>query len=294
MPIAPFDPDCWVFADNIAAQAPAWSSAMLETLWSESVAGYADLPLLCCGNSKELRRTTVPGILLGRLLPTLYSYTSNRVGTVPGTDALRMKISRIFWRRLHRIGIGTCYLACSTHHILASEQAIPPVEVIVKRALVGTPAHIYHGLFERRDRFDRPFAKGEPHPAYVRFDYRNPLTATTGERLRDEMLPAPLAERLIDTKAAGDAALWITAEVDRLLNAAGFQVIDICLLFDDSGTVLCGEISPDNMRIKPLSRDGDFDKDIWRKNRPAEEVISQWTILLSQLEAADAADRDCG
>jgi phosphoribosylaminoimidazole-succinocarboxamide synthase len=128
----------------------------------------------------------------------------------------------------------------------------------------------------------------------VRFDYRNPLTATTGERLRDEMLPAPLAERLIDTKAAGDAALWITAEVDRLLNAAGFQVIDICLLFDDSGTVLCGEISPDNMRIKPLSRDGDFDKDIWRKNRPAEEVISQWTILLSQLEAADAADRDCG
>jgi hypothetical protein len=61
------------------------------------------------------------------------------------------------------------------------------------------------------------------------------------------------------------------------------------LFFDESGTVLCGEISPDNMRIKSLSDAADFDKDLWRKNRPAQEIIAQWTVLLSRLEAADAA-----
>ncbi len=262
---------------------------MLQELWTESVAGYANLPLFCAGNSKELRRTAVPGILIGRFLPTLYSYTSNRAGIAPGTDALRMKISRIFWRHLHGIGINTCYLACSADLVLASEEVIPPVEVIVKRALVGTPAHIYHDLFKHCDRFDRPFVRGEQHPAYVRFDYRNPLTSETGERLRDEMLPGPLADRLIDTAVATDSALRITAAIDKLLNAAGLQVLDICLFFDDTGTVLCGEISPDNMRIKSLSGGGDFDKDLWRKDRPAEEIIARWTVLLSRLETANAA-----
>jgi phosphoribosylaminoimidazole-succinocarboxamide synthase len=169
--------------------------------------------------------------------------------------------------------------------VLASEEAIPAVEVIVKRALLGTPAHIYDGLFERRDRFDRPFVKGEQHPAYVRFDYRNPLISETGDRLRDEMLPLPLADRLIDTAIATDLALRVTAAVDELLNAVGLQVLDICLFVDQTGNVMCGEISPDNMRIKPLGNDGDFDKDLWRKNRPAEEIITQWTILLSRLES---------
>jgi hypothetical protein len=68
------------------------------------------------------------------------------------------------------------------------------------------------------------------------------------------------------------------------------QVLDICLLFDSTGNVLCGEISPDNMRIKSLDSDGDFDKDLWRKHRPAEELLAQWTNLLAKLEAADAAD----
>ena len=165
MQISPFVQDCWMFTDNIAARWSSWSIAMLQELWTDSVADYANLPLFCAGNSKELRRTAVPGILIGRFQPTLYSYTSNRAGMVSGTDALRMKISRIFWRHLHSIGINTCYLACDTDFVLASEEAIPPVEVIVKRALVGTPAHIYHGLLERRDRFDRPFVRGDQHPA---------------------------------------------------------------------------------------------------------------------------------
>jgi phosphoribosylaminoimidazole-succinocarboxamide synthase len=282
--------DRWIFHENIAARHAFCSIAMIEGLWTASVADYLNLQVVCRGNSAELRRTRARGILIGRFLPTLYSYTSNRAGTIPGTDILRAKISRVFWHHLHSLGVRTCYLAASPEFFLALEETIPPVEVIVKRALVGTPAHIYHGILGRLDRFNQPFVKGQPHPAYVRFDYRNPLTTHTGERLRDEMLPEPLADRMIDTKAAGNLALAVTAAINQRLNTIGLQVLDICLLFDETGTVLCGEISPDNMRIKSFGNDSDFDKDLWRKNRPADEIIARWTFLLSRLEMSDGSD----
>ena len=281
--------DVWLFANNVVARQLPWSVSQLRDVWADSLYRYAKLPLFSSGNSKELRRTTVPGILICRFLPTLYSYTHNRSGVVPGTDALRLRISRIFWRHLHQIGVKTSYLACSPGYVLVSQERIPPVEVIVKRALVGTPAHIYHGLFEHRDRFDRHFIKGERHPSYVRFDYRNPLTAETGERLRDEMLPLPLADRLINTEAASDLALRTAAAIEALLNAVGLQLLDICLFLDQSGTVLCGEISPDNMRVKSMANGADFDKDLWRKDRPTEELMAQWADLLSRLDADNAA-----
>jgi phosphoribosylaminoimidazole-succinocarboxamide synthase len=102
------------------------------------------------------------------------------------------------------------------------------------------------------------------------------------------MLPELLANRLIDTGVARSSALAITAALEKLFNAAGFQVIDICLMFDRTGTVLCGEISPDNMRIRSLGGDREFDKDLWRKNRPAEEIVAHWANLLTRLEAAHA------
>lgn len=281
--------DVWLFADNVESRQLPWSIAQLQDVWTDSISRYPQLSLFCAGNSKELRSTAVPGILIGRFEPTLYSYTHNRTGVVPGTNTLRLRISRIFWRYLHKIGIRTCYLACSSDFVLISQEPIPPVEVIVKRALVGTPAHIYRGLFEQRDRFDQPFVRGEFHPAYVRFDYRNPLTSEAGDRLRDEMLPEPLADRLIDTRNAADLALAISAAVEKLLNAVELQMLDICLFIDRSGTLLCGEISPDNMRIKSLLGNADFDKDLWRKARPAEELTSQWADLHSRLSTANAA-----
>lgn len=286
----PATDDVWLFAENLAARQLPWPVAQLRKVWADAISSYSQLPLFCAGNSKELRWTGVPGILIGRFEPTLYSYTHNRAGVVAGTNALRLRISRIFWRHLHSIGIRTCYLACSADFVLVSQETIPPVEIIVKRALVGTPAHIYRGLFEHRDRFDQPFVRGEFHPAYVRFDYRNPLTSEGGERLRDEMLPEPLADRLIDTRSARDWALRISAAVETLLNRVGLQMLDICLFMDQSGTILCGEISPDNMRIKASSGTGDFDKDLWRKARPAEELTSKWEELLSRLDTANATD----
>jgi phosphoribosylaminoimidazole-succinocarboxamide synthase len=281
--------DCWIFHDNIAARRLPFSAETVEQLWNECAPRYFELPLHCAGNSKELRRTTVPGLLIGRFLPTLYSYTINRAGLVPGTDTLRMRISRIFWRRLHRAGIATCYVACGSDFVLASEEVIPPVEVVVKRALVGTPAHIYHGLLTRQDRFGHAFQKDAPHPAYVRFDYRNPLASAEGERLRDEMLPEALADRLIDTEAAAQTALRIMETIDPLFSAVGLRVLDVCFFLDETGTVCCGEISPDNMRAKSLSHAVDYDKDLWRKNRGAEEIVAQWTELLARLESADVA-----
>ena len=64
---------------------------------------------------------------------------------------------------------------------LVTEERMPPVEVIVKAALVGTPAHIDHGFVGTMDRHGRPFEKGEPHDPYVRFDYRNPLPDEHGK-----------------------------------------------------------------------------------------------------------------
>jgi phosphoribosylaminoimidazole-succinocarboxamide synthase len=283
-------PSCWIFHDNIAARQLPFAAAMIERLWTECVFKFSELPLYFRGNSKEIRRTTVEGLLIARFLPTLYSHTTNRAGTVPGTDTLRTRISRIFWRELHRRNITTCYLACGSEFILLSEHAIPPVEVVVKRALVGTPAHIYYDLFTRHDRFGHPFVKGELHPPYVRFDYRNPLVSAGDERLRDEMLPPQLADRLIDTAAAKGTALRMFSIVDEMLRAVGLQMLDVCFFLDESGTICCGEISPDNMRIKSASDALDFDKDLWRKNRTADEIVTQWGTLLSRLEGAHAAD----
>ena len=256
-----------------------------DILLYESAELFSELPLYHRGNSKEMRRTPVPGILIQRFLPTVYSYRYNRAGEIPGTDALRMRISRFFWDRLRRAGLATCVLAAGDEFALVTEERVPPVEVIVKAALVGTPAHIYHGLIGRLDRQGRPFEKGEPHAPYVRFDYRNPLTDVHGDRLRDEQLPRALAERLMDTAPAERTALRVFDVVEQECRRAGFTVLDFCLFLNESGDVLCGEISPDNMRIKSLATQEDHDKDIWRKSGSPELLLARWRAFAEALEA---------
>ena len=64
----------------------------------------------------------------------------------------------------------------------------------------------------------------------------------------------------------------------------GFEVLDFCLFLNESSDVLCGEISPDNMRIKCISVQEDYDKDIWRKNGSPDELLARWTALAKALE----------
>lgn len=258
----------------------------LENLFLRALRSYDSLPVFHNGQSKEIRKTEHQGILIQKFSPTIYSYFANRAGILPGTDAIRLAVSRIFWHLLHRNRIATCSLACAHDAVLITEESLPPVEVIVKTALIGTPAHTYHGLFQHVDRFGRPFVKGESHEPYVRFDYRNPLRDESGNRLRDECLPLALADRLINVAAAEDTALKIFSVVQGALRMVELQCLDMCLFLNTTGDVQCGEISPDNMRIKDLANTQDYDKDLWRKGKSGEEVVGKWKLIQNRLEDA--------
>jgi phosphoribosylaminoimidazole-succinocarboxamide synthase len=263
----------------------------LATICGRAAAQFATLPVVHRGESSETRRTTHPGLLVQRLLPSLNSMSRQRKGVVPGSERLRHDISSVFWAALHVHGIPTCHLARCGDVTLISEERIPPVEVVVKAALIGTPARIYDGLFERTDRLGRRFELNQVHEPYVRFDYRNPLRSAAGEALRDECLPVGLADRLIDTRQAAETALRVFTVIRDRLHRIDLDVLDACFLFDESGAVLSYELSPDNMRIKhadwAASTDpaAEFDKDLWRAGHDGARLLEQWASLRSRLEA---------
>nr|MBX2796859.1 hypothetical protein [Myxococcales bacterium] len=254
----------------------------LVQLCAREAQRFQQLEAFHLGQSAHLRHTSVPGLLVQRLVPSLNSISQGRKGTVDGTASLRLDISSHFWSRLHERGIATCHLARHGATVLVTQEQVPRVEVIVKAALVGTPTRIYDGLLQQRDRFGQPFLAGHPHAPYVRFDYRNPLQDASGEGLRDECLPLALADRLIDTGAARHNALATFALVRDTLAQADLHVLDACFLFDETGQTLCYEVSPDNMRIKSASED--FDKDLWRNHAPPATIVERWGQLLQRLE----------
>ncbi|MDF3070712.1 MAG: hypothetical protein K0R38_6313 [Polyangiaceae bacterium] len=279
-----------VFSANPRRREFAPSDAELASLCAESAACFVDLPPYHLGESVHIRRTSVPGLLIQRMVPSLNSITFERKGTVVRTDRLRLEISELFWTALHRNGLATCHLARDGEHLLISEERAVPVEVIVKAALVGTPARIYRGLALRTDRFGHRFAEHGRHEPYVRFDYRNPLRGPKGELLRDECMPEALADRLIDTAQAARNALRIFEVVRSCLARIGLDVWDACFLFDETGRVLCNEISPDNIRVKNADWATDprptneFDKDLWRRGSDDASIESQWRMLYERLE----------
>lgn len=282
-----------VFRSNPRRRDIALTDRELAALCADAAARFDELPLVHRGHSAELRRTAAPGLLFQRLIPSLNSISRRRKGEVEGTARLRQEISRVLLSRLHGAGLATCHLACADDGMLISEERIPPIEVIVKAALIGTPARIYHGLCGRTDRFGQPIAQHAAHEPYVRFDYRNPLQDATGELLRDECMPLALADRLIDTQRAADAALRGFAIVQESLRSVGLDVLDACFIFDETGRVLCYELSPDNMRVKragwadaPRSAD-EFDKDLWRDGADAARILDQWAQLAAYVSQLD-------
>jgi phosphoribosylaminoimidazole-succinocarboxamide synthase len=286
-------PELVAFREN-----PRWLRAGLDerelaALHEDAVRRFDELPLVHRGESSELRRAPAPGILIQRLIPSLNSASQRRKGQIEGTVAARLATSCVLWRRLHRRGLATCYLTCDGAHLLVTEERVPPVEVIVKAALIGTPTRRYRGLFEHRDRHGRPFVKNAPHDPYVRFDYRNPAYDAAGHPVHDECLPLGLADRFIETRAAERTALEIFALIQESLRAVQLAVLDACFVFDETGRVLCYELSPDNMRIKRAGwaaaprRDDEFDKDLWRDHAEDEQLLQQWATLARMLQATD-------
>ncbi len=273
------------------------SDEKLIELCKESSANFPQLPLYHLGESKEIRRTSVKGLLIQKLIPSLNSITEKRKGIIENTEIIREEISSIFWEELHKNKIPTCYLAKKNEFVLMIEEKIPPIEIIVKAAIVGTPTKIYYGFFNHTDRFGKKIVNNELHKPYIRFDYRNPLQNEKGELLRDECMPLYLADRFIHTEVAEKNGLRIFDIVQNKLNKIGLQVLDCCYFLDDSGEVLCCEISPDNMRIKAIDWStnkeltSDFDKDLWRKKADDKFLKKQWGSLLAKLEKLDQ-DRD--
>lgn len=290
-----------VFGSNPRRHEIALADRELAALCADAVARFDELPLAHRGHSAELRRTAVPGILIQRLIPSLNSISRRRRGSVEGTARLRQEISRVLLSRWHAAGLATCHLACDDGGddddggggMLIAEERIPPIEVIVKAALIGTPARIYHGLVERTDRFGHPFGKHAAHEPYVRFDYRNPLHDAAGEHLRDECMPTALADRLIDTRQATETALRGFAVIQQALRSVQLDVLDACFIFDESGQVLCYELSPDNMRVKRVGwaqnprADDEFDKDLWRDGADGARLREQWAQLGAYLSRLD-------
>ena len=237
----------------------------------DAVARRSDeLDILHRGESKVVKQID-DSYCLVTLLPTLYSHTANRTSEVLGTENLRLRASRVLWNVLEERDIPTSIVHVGRDYYVSEIVEAPPIEVIVKAALVGTPKHVCAGISNyptRNGSVLNAFAKHEP---YVRFDWRNPLPQ------RDECLPTSLADYFIDTTAAEAMALRAFRALTDYLEPLGLDLLDICFFIDVSGSKIFGEISPDCMRLK--LRGEDMDKDLWRKGEAPATLLSNWIAL---------------
>ena len=251
---------------------------------------FEELPLLVRGDSKEIRLLT-PRIALARLLPSVYSFTHNRYGSVPGTEVVRARFSAAVFRTMAESPgarhLGTAYLGLleTPAGPLLAERRVDPcnLEVRVKRYHIGSPVHRY------RFTEQHPTVAGPPLGRWSRFetpvvcfDWRHPLTDEEGVRLADEPISDDYAAVwMIDAghgkRLAADAFGWLE---DRF-GSAGLRLIDICFFVDRSGTTLYGEISPDCMRVRSAASDDSrsLDKDQWRSGGRPEELLARYQEL---------------
>lgn len=269
--------------------------SMLEQVLAQIDIDFETLPLLVRGESKEIRLLT-PKIALARLLPTVYSFTYNRYGEVPGTDEVRARFSAELFRKMATdpgpFHLGSAFLGLieTKNGMLLAEQVVDTcnIEVRVKRFHIGSPLHRYRYMdrhptgnngepLTRWTRFEKPI---------VCFDWRHPLQDENGKRLADEPLSDDYAALWMDNlpaakKLARDAFLWIEQQFAH----AGLRLVDICFFIDRSGTVLYGEISPDCMRVRDgASADAEaFDKDLWRSGGSPDKVLTTYRNLYERV-----------
>lgn len=276
---------------------------------------FVALPLVIEGESKEVRYAG-DGAVVIRFKPTIYSFTANRTGIVPGSDILRLRASRKFAEVLRNVGIRHCYrkindrwvfadliLQPKTEHNptpfrpddLTNESfnvlaMAPPIEVIIKRMHSGTSKHRYfnmpgHPVRNSHSLFGGfTFGTDDAYPmAIVRFDWRNPLYDNTGTRLSDEILPEPVADWYIDVKVATRTALSVYEALTDFLNERDVVCYDLCLFITEDGKTVFGEISQDCGRYRHFDL-GSLDKDVWRAGGSSKQVLEKWQLLLDIIE----------
>lgn len=242
--------------------------------WEAARLIFDTLPLVVEGQSKIIRTIDSDTVIV-RLKPTLFSHTANRAAIVDGTDSLRLRISQHLWSILARADVRTTILYVGSDYYVSRRVTPPPIEVIVKAALVGTPKHIYKNLSATNTRFSGRINPDHRHAPYVRFDWRNPLPH------RDECMPLWLADQFIDTAAAEATALKAFSTLVNFLSGCEIELLDICFFITASGEEIFGEVSPDCMRVKHSDRD--LDKDLWRTGQAPDTVRKRWEELLMRI-----------
>lgn len=275
---------------------------------------FSSLPLVAEGESKEVRYAGNGKVII-RLKPTVYSYTHNRNGIVPGSDTLRSNAARILTNVVTNAGIPHSYQQFTKDYIvselilqpitaqqplpfrpddlsndqLAKLHIAPPIEVVVKKVHTGTPKHRYYQFDNYPTRFGFPDkTQGiKADTAYpettVRFDWRNPLHDNQGNRLADEVMSDDMANWFIDVKLAKQTALDAFKALDTYFHKRGLELWDICFFITQDGTTLFGEISPDCLRVR--AADGSsLDKDIWRSGGSSHTVLEKWQLFVDTIQ----------
>jgi len=256
---------------------------------------FETLPLLVLGESKEIRDAgEIDGVrhCWIRLRPTIYSFTANRAGVVPGSDLLRYKATQKLVEVLRGAGVDHAYVRFEDGFILSRWiDKAPNVETIVKAYHSGTSKHRYVGMAGTSVQ-DRSLWHGMtfedmgayPHPI-VRFDWRNPMVhPMTGARLSDEPMPEDIANWFICTQPATHTAQQVFQVLGDFLASCNIVIYDLCLFISTDGRTVFGEISQDCGRFRHFDY-GELDKDVWRAGGSSEEVLQKWALFNEMIGA---------
>ena len=278
-----------------------------------SLEEFRSLPLVVEGESKEIRYLGFSEELNKELAihyfkPTIYSFSQNRCGIVPTSNIPRVQMTKKMVQLLQMNGIDHAYLEATNEFVLAEllietttgykpdvfrlENSpcdlkwVPPIEIVIKRFHTGTTKHEMYGMDYSQTRPDHPFYANfpiradQPYPIpMVRFDWRNPLTDKSGNRLADKALSQEMADFFIDTKQASINAKRAFHIISDFLAYCDILCYDVCMFFTTDGNKMYGEVSPDCGRYRHYNY-GSLDKDIWRAGGSSDDVLKKWNLIV--------------
>ena len=250
---------------------------------------FRTLPLFVEGESKEIRLLNDEiGIIYFK--PTIYSFTSNRTGVVPGSNIPRVKACSILCEHLKANGVNHSYIDYADEFVITHIVKNPNIEIVVKANHTGTSKHRYFGMNESVVRDSHPYFSGmeiknmESYPLpIVRFDWRNPFKhPETGVALADEVLCDEQADWFIDVAEAKKTARKAFAVLQDFMNSKDIMIYDLCMFISEDGKTVYGEISPDCGRYRHYDL-GSLDKDVWRAGGSSKDVLDKWNLLCEMI-----------
>lgn len=254
------------------------STQSLDEVLSKAINKWDELPVFVEGRSVEIRQVS-EGLGICRFKPICYSSQSPRQGSIPNTGELRMKIHALLTTWLKGQGVDSTYLAFCDDFALVELVRVPPIEVVVKAALVGTPLTVYRDIDAIPTRFGSFLRRGMRHEPYVRFDWRNRYPK------KDQVMPVALADYFIDTAQAEKTALQAFNLLKKLFSLLSLELQDMVFTMDEAGTRLTSEISPDAIRLKRKADGASYDTDLWRRGEAPNVIVDRLTELYELLQA---------